>query len=271
MSPITVAELRLFISGLSLTPFLYIYRAQFKKEHIKFFLVTGILGNGIPAFIFAWAVSKMDSSLAGVLNSLTPVFTLITGMFFFAFVPSKLRIFGVIIGLAGAVILILSRGSISSFDAFLPGLAIVFATFCYGLNINVTKRYLQNVNPFLISASSLFITGLPCFFLLIADNQFSIISQNFSVVWPSILSVATLALLGSAFALILYNKLIQMEGTLFVASVTYLMPIVSYIWGVLDNEVFGLVQFFGALLIILGVVLINRSYKLAARNSFGKV
>ena len=83
LSPYQVAALRMLFAGLVLLPFAFKALKKIPKEKMGLVLLSGIIGNFIPAFLFCIAETKIDSALAGILNSLTPLFTILVGVFFF--------------------------------------------------------------------------------------------------------------------------------------------------------------------------------------------
>lgn len=101
-TPSEVGALRVVNTWLSLLPFALKRLKGFKVIHWILFAVVGIVGSLAPAFLFVAAQKGIDSSLAGILNSLTPLFTLITGIAFIKLKPKWFNITGVILGLIGA-------------------------------------------------------------------------------------------------------------------------------------------------------------------------
>lgn len=106
LTPWQMASARLAIAWLALLPLLLRYAPLF-RDHWLPLLGTGMLGNGIPAFLFATAQTRIDSSLSGTLNSLTPLFTLIIGALFFHARMRPFHLVGILVGLCGAAGLIL--------------------------------------------------------------------------------------------------------------------------------------------------------------------
>ena len=234
---------------------IYIFRMPFKT----FLLLTlsGILANGIPAFLFAYAQTGIESYVAGILNSTTTLFTLIIGVMFFSYKARLLSVAGVIAGFAGIVgLLAFAGGKTLSFN-FGYGVYILIATTTYAININFIKRWLSNVPTLPMVSVVFFITGLCSSIYLFGFTDFVQITQTTHGSGFGILYMSILGIVGSALALLMYYHLIKIADILFVASVTYLMPVVSTLWGLGDGEVLGLAHIAFILLILVGVFMVN--------------
>lgn len=253
--PIQVGALRLSIAGLALVGFGIGSFKYIPKKLIPWVVIGGCLGNFIPMFLFPLAQQKVSSATAGILDSLVPVFILIFGYLLFKIKSSKAQILGALIGFAGAFILINNGGAKESSDV-LYSMLIVFATILYGLNGLIISVYLSELPSFRLSAAvftiwlgpSLLILGFSGFFSEFTASPEQLKGLGF---------VAILGLLGTATAMILFYKLIQMTSAIFASTVTYLMPIVAVGWGFLDGEKLTLVHLTGGFLILLGVYLIQ--------------
>ena len=255
--PIQIASLRISVAGLFLLPFImrYVKRVE-KKDRIWIFL-TGLVGNGIPAFLFAYAQTKVSSSLTGALNSLTPIFALLTGLFVFRQSLNKHKIAGVAIGFLGSVILLTWQGD-GGFRFSTSALWIVLATFMYGLNINVLKLKLSKYPPLMIASLPMGTLFIPSSLIFLSFPLPNLSAQE---VVQSVFSIALLGTVGTAFALILFNRLIQISSAVFASSVTYLIPFVALLIGWLDGEQVGWIQILAVLLIIFGILIIRLGNK----------
>ena len=251
-----VAALRLSMAGLILLPVSIHAFRKLKLQDYKWIAVVGLVGSGIPAFLFTTAQSHLESGVSGILNSPTPLFTLLIGLFLFRKNTNLSQVSGVLIGLLGAIFLILLRKSEGQSD-WSYGLLIVLATFSYGLSVNTVPAKLAHVHSLHITSVSLLIAGIPCAIYALNTNVGEVLELN-SHGWKSLGYVAILACLGTAVANILYFKLTQETTALFASSVTYLMPLVAILWGVYDNEVVTWKHLACAAVIIGGVWLVNR-------------
>jgi len=252
-----VASMRIFLAFLFLSPLIikYVKKAQFKNS--KAFLTVGIIGNLIPAFLFTRAETGLNSSLAGMLNSLTPPFTLLLGISIFKIKVKPLNIAGVFIGLGGAIGL-LTVGNGSSFNSqFNYGILIIIATFFYGISVNVIKNFLGEVKPVAITVWAFMFIGPPAGMYLFSTDIMDRFQTN-----PAALSsfgyVCILAIMGTAISLILFNLLIKRTTALFASSITYLVPIIAIGWGFFDGEKVEWMHFMWIIFILLGVYLVNR-------------
>ena len=252
-----VGALRIVITWLFLMPFAFLRIKVLNKRLIGLFLIVGTVGSLAPAFLFAAAQKGIDSSLAGILNSLTPLFTLLVGILFFRTRPKWFNITGVIIGLFGAIGLVSVSGS-GDFT-FNMGFAVlvIIAAFLYAVNVNTVKAYLKDIDPITITAMSFFMVGpIGAIYLL----GFTPFVQSFSGnphALAGIGYIAILSIVGTGLALMLFNKLIQITNAVFASSVTYFIPVVAVIWGIADGEHFRAGFLLWILLVIAGVLLVN--------------
>ena len=250
-----VAALRLFIAFLSLVPFLYPALKKLKKKNIIPLFITGVIGNGIPAFLFTKAQTTLESSFVGMLNSLTPIFTLFLGIYFFNTKPSISNISGVIIGFLGAILLYLSEVS-SLYTINVSVFLVVFACLFYGASVNVIQKYLAEMNPIDISAIAFLYIGPFAGYYIFSTDFVQIASTKNGLC--SLGYITILAILGTSFSVVLFNKLIKDTSAIFAASVTYLIPIVAILWGVLEDEPIKYKHYIGICIILCGVYLVNK-------------
>ena len=254
--PDQVASIRMFASFLFLLPLILTKIKRVKPSHWKFMFATGILGNGIPAFLFAYAQTKVPSFMAGLLNSLTPVFTLALGYFIFKTQVTMFKVAGVVLGLIGAVSLILlsSTGVVQELSWY--PILIVIATICYAGSVNIIRHKLHNAESLLIAGFALWIVGPPTGIYLFTTDFLERLAAN-PHAWVSLTYVLLLALFGTAISLVIFNHLIKLSGALFASSVTYLIPIVAMLWGFVDHENPGVFHVVALMAILGGVYLIN--------------
>lgn len=255
LRPEQVAALRLGIAGLVLLPISIHAIRKIRPSDWKWLAVVGVIGSGIPAVLFTISQQYLDSSVAGILNALTPLFTLIVGMAIFRRVVMPRQVLGVLIGLGGAVSLISLRG-FGDTENWTYSILIVIATFFYGISVNTISSKISHIPPLHITALSLLIAGVPWSIYLATTNVSEIILQNPHGM-KSLGYVCLLAILGTAMANVLFFRLAQQTGPLFASSVTYLMPLVAVGWGLLDGEQLNILHFICALIILTGVWLVN--------------
>ena len=250
-SALQVGALRIVITFTCLLPVALKNLRHLNKNNILSIILIGLLGSVIPAFLFPLAETKITSSLAGMLNSLSPVFTLVLGILFYKRKAIKTQIAGVFLGLLGAVGLLYT----GSFTFNVYGLFVVLATFMYGFSSNEVSR-VKGLNGIKITALSFFVTSpLAIIYLLFSDLSAPIHTEN----WVrNLCFIGILAILGSATALVIFYVLIRDTSPVFAATVTYFIPIVATLWGFADNEHFSSAMPVSVILIFTGVFIINR-------------
>lgn len=257
-SDVQVGALRISIAFIFLLFFTFKGFKTIKKGNWKWIFITGIVGNVIPAFMFAYAQTGIDSSLAGILNSLTPLFTLIIGISFFKHKTKVVNVLGVIIAFIGAVgLLNISGGENFEFN-FGFGIFIIIATVCYAINVNIIKSHLQEVNSIFITVFAIVTTGFPILIYLLFFTDFIHVITMHPHAWEGLGYIAILAIFGTSLALMLFYKLVQLTSPVFSSSVTYLIPVVAIILGIIDGEEFGVINVLWISLILLGVFLVNK-------------
>jgi drug/metabolite transporter (DMT)-like permease len=257
-TPEQVASMRLTVAWLCLLPFVITSMKQVPKEKWKFIAVSGLFGNGFPAYLFTTAQTVVSSALAGILNSITSLFTMLLGYFFFKSKFTTLRVLGVLIGFAGTVYLI-NNSSDEKFSADVPHiLLIVLATLFYAISVNVIRHNLSEVKSIHIAGFALFFAGPPAAIHLFSTDFIERLSSGSPAI-TSFMYVCLLAIFGTSISIVIFNYLIKISSALFAASCTYLIPVVAILWGYADNESLGLPLFIGMALILGGVYLISRS------------
>jgi drug/metabolite transporter (DMT)-like permease len=256
-----VAAFRIFISFIAFIPFGIKYYIKVSKENIKSLLIVGFVGSVFPAFLFTKAQTQIDSSLAGVLNSITPLFTLIIGLIFYKSTAKLIHAIGVFLGLVGATGLIIytANGNTLFDNVNYYGLFVILATICYGINVNQVRYKIKNLNGIeLTSLAFMFAGPFAGIYLLFTDFSFALSTPDYGL---NLFYIAILAVIGTVLALVIFNTLIQNTSALFGASVTYLIPIFAIMWGLFDGEKLTAVQFIWIGLIFTGVYLVNKRKK----------
>ncbi len=252
-----VAAIRMLSASLFMTPFALSWIRRIDKKYYLLIFVSGFIGSFIPAFLFAMAQTKLDSAITGMVNSLTPVFVLIVGVFFYKQRITFLIVIGLLLALAGRALLIFTGSEENhSFNYF--ALFVVVATLLYGINVNILKFNMADLNPIAISSISLFFVGPLAAIQLFFFSDFTerLASGNEAVL--ALFYLTILGIVGTSIALMLFNKLLKYATPLFSSSVTYLIPIVAVIWGLIDGENLYFSHYLSMGIIIFGVFLANR-------------
>jgi len=254
-----LAAFRMFFSFVFFIPFIISKFKYLKKEYIKSLVIIGFIGSFFPAFLFAEAQTNINSSLAGMLNSLTPIFVLIVGIIFYKTKTKMFRVIGIIIGLLGASGLFLKNMDVMFSNINYYGLFIVLATFFYGINANEVKNKLKDLDGITISALSfLFIGPIAGVILLFSDFSAAIQTPNYLI---NLGYIAILSFFSSFFAGIIFNVLIKKTTAIFASSVTYIIPIFAIFWGFVDGEKINFIQLISITIILLGVYLVKKKEK----------
>lgn len=252
-----VGAIRMFISFIVLFPFVWNGFKKIEARNWKFISVSGICGNCIPAFLFPLAETRIDSALAGIINSLTPLFTLIVGLIFFGATISSGRVFGVLIGLGGALLIILAKTNDIINVHIEYSLLVVLATFCYAFSVNILRHKLVAVDAILITGFALMFAGIPSGIYLFTTDFISR-TQSSEGAGLCLAAILVLAIFGTALSTFLFNRLIKISSALFASSVTYFIPFVAILIGAGFGEHFGIQHLVGLAAILFGVYLINK-------------
>lgn len=256
LDPIQVGALRILFTGLTLFTVGIRNISKVTTKQWYYISITAFIGTFFPAFLFAFAVQKIDSSIVSILNSLTPLNTLIVGSLFFGFSFLRKQLVGVIIGLIGALFLILKGADLNPDQNYLFALLVVIASIGYAFNVNILKKHLEDLNALTIVTGNFMVIFIPALLVLYSTGFFNM--STIANAETSLLYLVLLSVFGTAMAKTLFNKLIQMSSPIFSSSVTYLIPIVAIFWGVLDGERLYFGQFIAGFLILLGVYLTNK-------------
>lgn len=252
-----VAALRLFLAFIFLAWFGRQYYRNIPKNKLIPLFLTGFIGNGIPAFLFTKAETYLDSGIVGILNVLTPLFTLIIGLTFYKLKVKLINHIGILIGMLGTIYLLYPDIQELNEKALLYSLMVIIATACYGWSTNIIKAHLDDVNSVQITTLAFSFIG-PWAGIYLFSTDFISRMQTEPLAWESLGYTAILAIIGSALSIILFNQLIKMTGALFAASCTYIIPIVAILWGILDGELITNHHLIGFFIILGGVYLVNK-------------
>jgi len=259
LGPQEVGSLRIVAASLILLPSAIMRLKKIDRSRIPSLVGAGFLGSLIPSFLFAIAQTRLESAVTGVINTLVPIFTILIGLIIFGQRQPKMVFVGILIGFVGTAILITagSGGSMNSLNAY--ALLVVLATLCYASNLNLIKVKLNDLHPLTVTSISLFFVGPIAMVHLFGFTDFVSILSETEGAGLATFYICLLGVLGTSIALIIFNKILQMTGALFASSVTYIIPIIAVIWGVIDGEKIYTVQYAGMLAVGLGVYIANKN------------
>ncbi|MFT5256620.1 MAG: drug/metabolite transporter (DMT)-like permease [Arenicella sp.] len=258
VTPIQLGALRMIFTAIFLLSVAAPSLKKIQKKHYKYIVYTAISGTFIPGFLFAFAITNIDSSVVAILNSLTPFNTLILGAMVFGFAFNRTQLYGILIGLAGTLILILKGAVLNPNQNYWYALFIIIGSVGYAFNANMIKKYLNDLNALAIVTGNFLILLVPAIIVLSCTEFFSTFDVKDDALMQSLGYLAVLSIVGTGIAKTIYNKLVHLSDPVFSSSVTYIIPIVAIFWGVLDGEKLSSLQIFGGVIILVGVYLVNK-------------
>lgn len=256
-SPMEVGTLRLCVAGLVLGIFGLRNFKHIPRKLMPWVVIGGAMGNFIPMFLFPIAQEHVSSAMAGILDSLVPMFVLLFGFLFFGIKSRPVQIIGALVGFGGAMLLMGDNGNADGSSTLFHSTLIVLATAFYALNGLIISNYLSGIPSFKLS-SVVFTIWLGPALIILGFTDFFQTFQGTPEQWQGLGYVTILGFVGTALAMILFYRLLQLTSAIFASMVTYLMPLVAVIWGLLDGEKLAGIHVIGGLLILLGVFLIQK-------------
>lgn len=262
LKPDQLGAVRMVIASLVLLPFFIKYYKNIKRRHLLPILISGLCGNGLPAYLYAYAQMSLPSAITGMLNSFVPIFAITISALVFGFRIKWNHLVGIVLGVVGAYVIMYSKlkGVSLTKEEIIPFALVLLATLCYAISLNVIKYKLSELRPMTITSAAFLCVGLPSLaYLLSTDIVGQVSSQEH--IWEGIGLVSLLAIVGTAVAVYLFNHLIKISSPIFASSVTYFIPVVATILGVLFGESISEYEVMGMLILIVGVLLINRQFK----------
>lgn len=253
LTPFQLGSLRIVFAALFLLIIGFRSIKEIQLRHWKYLALTALFGTFLPVYLFSVAQTQMSSSVSAILNSLTPLNTLILGILLFKIDFQKRQIYGVVIGLIGSALLILNGAANHPEQDYSYAVLLIIASICYALNVNFIKMFLSDLKPLSITTGNFVVLLLPGFVVLYLSDFFEAIHQ---VETQNVIGyIVLLGIVGTALANILFFKLIKISSPVFASSVTYLIPVVAFFWGLVDNESLTSIQFLGAAIILFGIYL----------------
>ena len=252
-----VGALRIIFAFLAILPFSLKNLNKVPKGKWKFIIFSGFIGTFIPSFLFAIAQTSLSSSVTGVTNALTPLFTLLIGVIIFHSKTNSSQIIGFSVAFLGTIVLsfINSSGQFGQLNFYI--LFLVVATFCYATNVNVIKSCLVDFNPVVLTSLAMLTIG-PTSIIYLFTTDFTYRLTTNTEVWSSLAYLAILGFIGTSAALVVFNQLIRITSPLFATTCTYIVPIVAILWGLVDGEQLFALHYLGFIMILVGVYISNK-------------
>lgn len=256
LAPEELGSLRIVTASACLLPFALQRISNVEKRKIKALTASGFLGSLIPSFLFAIAQTRLESSITGVLNALVPIFTILIALAFLGQKQSRKVWLGVVLGFIGTSILVTAgNGNLGGINSY--ALLVVLATICYASNLNLISVHLSSLPALTITSISLMMVGPLAAIHLFFFTGFL---EKFGYVDGMVLAtiyISLLGVLGTSVALVIFNHILQLTSPLFVSSVTYIIPVIAVIWGVVDGETLSPYHFLGMAGVGIGVYVAN--------------
>ena len=260
-SPGEVGAFRIVAAGMVLLPLSLPRLKGLNRRQVKNLIIVGLMGSFVPAFLFAKAQTQLSSSLTGVFNAMTPLFVVIIGALFFNSRITKRNALGLAIAFVGVVLLLMVKEG-KAFGDFTDinshAFFVILACICYGFNLNIIKYRFVELKPVAITAISLVMVLPLALIYLFAFTQFSFKLLHVEGAVQAAGYIGLLGVMGTALALLLFNIMVKVATPVFASSVTYLIPIVAIMWGLLDGEVLLAGHYIGIVAVIVGVWVGNR-------------
>jgi len=261
LNPFQLGSLRIIFCALFLLTIGFRTLKNIPKARWKYIVLTSLFGTFLPVYLFSVAQTEIHSSVSAILNSLTPLNTLVIGAVVFGVSFERRQLIGILTGLFGCGLLIYNGAVSNPSQNYYYTLLVVLACICYATNVNLIKKYLHDISPLSISTGNFAVMIIPAFIVLSFSGFFDIAALPQTQ--HSMIFIAILGIVGTGIANLIFFRLIQMASPIFASSVTYLIPVVAFGWGLADNESLSPVQALGALIILIGVYFSARKVKAA--------
>ena len=255
-NPYQVGALRVFISGIMLAPIALANIKKFPRKDLLWISIAAFCGNFIPMFLYPIAETKISSSIAGVVNSMMPIFVIIVGALAWKTKTTSRHVIGIVISFAGVLLMMTSGAEDTDAHIFYIVL-VLFATLLYAVSTTTAAAKLVHIPAKLLSAFVFFyVLALPSLVALMFSGFFS--EFDFSKEkWVGLGYVSLLSVFGTGLAMMLQYRLMNISGALFASTVTLLMPIVAVAWGFIDGERLSAFQILGGLVILTGLIFLR--------------
>lgn len=251
-----VGSLRILFTSIFLLLIGFKSLAKIPRIQWKYIAMTAFFGTFLPVYLFAYAQTQIHSSVSAILNSLTPMNTLLIGVSFFGLTFKRGQIIGVLIGLIGSILLVYNGAINNPNQNYFYAIFIIIASLCYATNVNLIKKHLSDLSPMSISVGNFAMMTIPAIIVLSFSGFSDVVhlekTQN------AMIYIAVLGVVGTGIANLIFFRLIQISSPIFATSVTYLIPVVAFSWGLLDNEILTPIQFLGAFIILIGVYMASK-------------
>ena len=257
LNSVQLASLRMIFAASVIYIYSYNSIKKIPKKSWKWIVITAYLGTFFPVYLISYGQTEIESGLASIITTVTPINTLIIGIIFFSLTFSIKQLFGLFIGLVGAVLLLYEASETNLNSNIYFSFFIYLTTVGYAASVNLIKKYLTNIPPEAVTAG-IFLSISPPAIIVLYFSDFTDLNFQDPLILKSIFFVLVLGVFGSAIAQTLFNKFVKIASPIFASAVTYTMPVVAIFWALIDGEILSIMQFFATAIILIGVYLVNK-------------
>ena len=257
LNSVQLASLRMIFAASVIYVYSYNSIKKIPKKSWKWIVITAYLGTFFPVYLISYGQTEIESGLASIITTVTPINTLIIGIIFFSLTFSIKQLLGLFIGLVGAVLLLYEASETNLNSDIYFSFFIYLTTVGYAASVNLIKKYLTNIPPEAVTAG-IFLSISPPAIIVLYFSDFTDLNFQDPLILKSIFFVLVLGVFGSAIAQTLFNKFVKISSPIFASAVTYTMPVVAIFWALIDGEILSIMQFFATAIILIGVYLVNK-------------
>lgn len=259
--PFQIGAFRAGFSGLLLSFIGIPALRRMSRKDIFWIALSGLLGNFLVVFIFPFAQQEVSSSLAGIINALDPIFTLILGVLLFGIRSKPIQYLGAIIGFGGAFILVYASDSENSQSHYLYTLLLIIGSALYAISALIVEKKLKHIKSTELTSSIYVFWMVPALIILAFSGFFTEIDFSQTETLESLGYLLFLTLVTTTLVMFLFFKLVQDTSAVFVSTISLLLPVIAVFWGILDGEKFTFWYALGGILVLIGVNFIREETK----------
>tara|TARA_Y100000994_G_scaffold1164_1_gene1257 strand:- start:1934 stop:2794 length:861 start_codon:yes stop_codon:yes gene_type:complete len=252
--PILLVTLRLLIAGFVFMPFLLRKKKRpLFKSYLPAILIIAIVSNAIPFSMFAYASLGATSNMLGILNGTTAFLTSVIAYLWLKESITSKQMIGLLLGFIGVLILVNpSNGS----TTFIASMCAMIGSLCYAFNAVYLQKYHSNSDKIVLIGWSMLFGG----FFMIPLAAFNLPNAMPDI--NSILALLWLAVISTGLGYLAYVRLIDKIGAVKTATLTYLLPVFSIIWGAIFlQEEITFIILGGFIFVMMGMYFANSSNK----------
>lgn len=255
--PYQIGAFRAGLSGLLLSFIGFPALKKMSKKDVFWIALSGLFGNFLVVFIFPIAQQGVSSSLAGIINALDPIFTLILGAVLFGIKNKIIQYTGAVIGFVGAIILVYSSNSGNGESHLYYTILLIIGSALYAVAALIIEKKLYHIKSTDISTGIYSIWMVPSLLILGFSGFFTDIDYSQNENLTALGYLVFLTVISTTLVMFLFFKLVQDTSAVFASTISLLIPVVSVVWGILDNEKFTVWYAIGGMFILISVYLIR--------------